>query len=143
MAKNNDAVIKELLEKVEEQKVSLGTRGKVALVTNGVFKRDNANFFNINTVVDYSLLAGALGFLITQEEAFEEACKRLGIKAEFKWDGYKAEEWEEDFKTRVKIVEWDKKKKVLEATQLKLKTLVSEEAKTEMELEDIKKILGN
>lgn len=137
----NDGVIKELLEKVENQKKELGIRPKVALITNGIFRRDGSNFFNINTVTDYALLAGALGFLSCQEDYFDRACKRLGVKAEFKWDGYKTVEWEEDFQTRIKTIEWDKRKKTLEATQDKLKTLVSEEAKTEMELEDIKKIL--
>jgi hypothetical protein len=51
-------------------------------------------------------------------------------------------EWEEDFKTRVRIIEYDKRKKTLDATKQKLNSLVSEEAKTEMELEEIAKALA-
>lgn len=142
MSRNNDAVIKELLQKVEEQKNGLGTRTKVAWVTNGIFKRDANSFFNLNTVVDVSVLANALGFLISQEGAFHEACKRLGVKSEYKWDGYTVEDWEEDFRTRISIIEYDKRKKTLDATRQKLNSLVSEETRTENELEEIKKLLS-
>ena len=138
----NDVAIKELLQKVEEQKAGLGKKEKVSWLTNCVFKKDGANWFNINTITDFSILASALGFLISQEECFQKACKRLGVTGEFKWDGYTLSDWEEDFKTRVRVVQWDNKNKVLENTKKKLGTLVSEEVKTEMELEDIKKILG-
>jgi hypothetical protein len=139
---NNDAAIKSLLQKVEDQKTNLGSREKASLETNGIFKYSDGNFFNLNTVVDVAILARALAFLITQEESFKEACKRLGVKAEFKWDNYSVSEWEEDFKTRVRIIEYDKRKKTLDATKQKLNSLVSEEAKTEMELEEIAKALA-
>lgn len=142
MAKGNDIVIKELLDKVADQKANLGTREKVAWNTNGVFKYRGGDFFNLNTVTDPSVLANALAVLIVQEDSFKEACKRLGIKADFKWDNYSVKDWQDDFMTRMRVIEWDKKKKTLDATQDKLKTLVSEEAKTEMELEDIKKLLA-
>lgn len=142
MSAKNDAAIKELMEKVEEQKAGLGKREKVAWQTNGIFKRDADNFFNLNTVSNFNILAFALGFLIREESSFQEACQRLGIVGEFKWDGYSVKDWEEDFKTRVKLVEWDNRKKQLEATQKRLSQLVSEEARTEMELDDIKKLLA-
>jgi len=88
------------------------------------------------------MLATALGFLISQEESFIKACEQLGVKGEFKWDGYSVNDWREDFLTRIRVIEYDKKKKVLDVTKAKLSSLVSEEARTEMELEDIKKILG-
>ena len=138
----NDVVIKELLQKVDEQKNGLGKKEKVAWQTNGIFKRDSINWFNINTVTDFSLLASALGFLISQDESFQKACKRLGVTAEFKWDGYTIKEWEEDFQLRIKLVEWDNRKKKLDETKKRLSGLVSEEARTEMELDDIKKILA-
>lgn len=139
---NNDAVIKDLLQKVEDQKASLGTKEKVAWNTNGVFKYRGGDFFNLNTVTDPTVLANALAVLISQESSFKDACKRLGIKADYKWDGYAVSDWEEDFLTRMRVIEWDKKKKTLDTTKAKLNTLVSEEAKTEMELEDIKKLLA-
>ena len=78
-----------------------------------------------------------------KETAFKEACRRLGVKAEFKWNGYSMDEWEEDFKTRIKAITWSEKKKVLDSTKTKLNQLVSEEARTEMELDSIKALLEN
>lgn len=137
----NDGAIKELLQKVEEQKASLGTKERVTWLTNGIFKRDGV-VININTVSDPIVLATALGFLISQDDSFDKSCKMLGVKGEFKWDGYTVDEWKDDFKTRIRILDYDKKKKTLDATKAKLNSLVSEEARTEMELEDIKKILN-
>ena len=62
----NDAVVKQLLDKVEEQRKGLGTRPRGTWVTNGVFKRDSQSCFNINTinntVTDFVRLAEALGW---------------------------------------------------------------------------------
>jgi hypothetical protein len=138
----NDSAIKELLQKVEEQKASLGNKERVVWLTNGIFKKDASNFFNINTVTDPIILAHALGFLLVQHDGFNRACEKyLGINGEFKWDGYSIEDWIEDFMTRNRVIEYDRKKKVLDATKAKLNSLVSEEARTEMELNDIKKLL--
>jgi len=138
----NDVTIKALMAKVEAQKKDLGTRERVSWLTNGMFKRDSDNYFNLNTVVDGFRLAEALGFLIIENEGFNEACKRLNVAAKFKWDGYTVDEWQTDFQTRMRVVNWDKKKKQLEATKSKLGSLVSEEARTEMELEEIASLLG-
>jgi hypothetical protein len=43
---------------------------------------------------------------------------------------------------RLSILKWEAKKQELDATQSKLSQLVSEEARTEMELEKIAKSLG-
>jgi hypothetical protein len=140
----NDAVIKDLMAKVESQKKSMGTKPRVVWATNGLFKKSAADFFNVNVVTDYSVLASAMGFLIVQEEAFVKGCRELGLDdtLEYKWDGYTVGDWRGDFKTRAEMIEWDKKNKLLEATKAKLSSLVSEEARTEMELQEIEKLLG-
>ena len=141
MAKN-DVVIKSLMDAVQSQKKSLGTRERVSWLTNGIFKRNGQNFFNINTITDTYCLASALGFMLSEEDSFNKACDVLNLCEEFKWDGYTVAEWQEDFQTRLRVIEWDKKKKALTETEKKLSSLVSEEARTEMELENIKQSLG-
>jgi hypothetical protein len=141
----NDVVIKDLMAKVESQKKAMGSKPRVVWATNGLFKKSSTEFFNVNVVNDLSVLAAAMGFLIAQEEAFVKGCREIGIiddTLEYKWDGYTVGEWRGDFKTRAKMIEWDKKNKVLEATKSKLSSLVSEEARTEMELLEIEKLLG-
>lgn len=140
---NNDALIKELMQKVEEQKASLGTRERVVWNTNGLFKFDSNNHFNLNTVSDPAILAGALAFLMQKEEYFYKACNLLGIQGtKFEWESYSVRDWTSDFEVRVRQIEYDKKKKKLDDTKKKLAALVSEEARTEMELESIKESLG-
>jgi len=142
MSTKNDAVIKELMAKVEQQKAGLGKKEKTTLQTNGIFKFDSSNFFNLNTVSDPSKLVEALAHLIAKEKAFEEAKERLLVtKIDFKWDGYTVNEWESDFQTRISIIEWDNKKRQLDETKKRLSQLVSEDARTEMELEEIQKLL--
>lgn len=138
---NNDAIIKVLMEKLEEKKSFLGPKPRKVLKTNGLFKREGERI-NINTVSNPITLAGALGFLIAQETAFKEACSRLSVNGEFLWDGYSVSDWEEDFRDRIAVIEYEKQKKSIEENKSKLASLVSEEAKTEMELEKIKKSLG-
>lgn len=141
MAKNDDK-IKALLGKVEEQRAGLGTKPKAAWTTNGIFKYPDGKFFNINTVKDSRNFVEALSFLLEKESLMSQAAGRLGVPfKEYSLEGYTTSEWEKDFKKRIECVAWDEKKAQLEATEKKLKTLVSEEARTEMELADIESSL--
>jgi hypothetical protein len=141
MSKNDDT-IKELLKTVEAQKASLGKKERASWRTNGVFKSPNGPGINLNTVQKPSVLVDCLATLLGFELSVAEANKRLGTDEPLSWDGYSVEDWEEDFKTRLRIIEYDKKKKALDATEKKLGTLMSEDARTESALDDIKSSLG-
>jgi len=143
MAKN-DVLIKELMAKVEEQTKALGAKPKASWSTNGIFKySDPTNYFNINVVSDPTVFASALGFLVMYKEHYDRGCNMLCLFESdvYTWNGYTVDQWKEDFNTRISIIQYDKKKKVLDATKVKLNGLVSEEAKTEMALEEIAKLL--
>ncbi len=139
---NNDKMIQELLAKVQSQKITLGPKPRGTWITNGIFKFSTSDFININVVTDFSRLASALGFLLLQEEAFKKGCSSLEVTGNFKWDGYTRAEWEEDFRMRVSIIRYDANKKKLEAAQAKLNSLISEDARTAMELDALKDLLG-
>jgi hypothetical protein len=142
MAKN-DEVIKSLMAKVAEQKEALGSKPKVAWRTNGVFKFSDDKHLNLNVVNNANQLVIALSHILSQDRATNEAAKLLGVSpVKFDWYGYSTEDWTEDFKTRISILQWEANKVKLDMTQAKLATLVSEEARTEMELESISKLLG-
>jgi hypothetical protein len=134
--KKNDTVIKDLLAKVEQQKKDLGKKPRNVLSTNGLFKFEGQSF-NINTVSVRSDLVDFLAFLISKEKAYGQACDRLGVTCEFRCGGYTTEEWEQDFQNRISVLDFNDKKKLLDSTQKRLDTLVSSEAKTEMELDRI------
>lgn len=143
----NDSKIKALLEKIEEQKKELGTKPRASWNTNGLFKRYESlknDLFNINTVNNAYDLTAALGFLISMQDAFDKAAIKLNVEGKvgpFRWDGYTVKQWEEDFALRIAIIEYDRKKKTLDETKSKLKSLVSEEERTAMELEEIEALL--
>ena len=138
----NDEVIKQLIVKVTTQKEALGSKPKVAWKTNGVFKFDDDVFFNINTVQSTKPLVNGLAYMIDKQKSIVEAAERLGVEvSDVDFGGYSITEWEEDFKLRLSIIKWEAKKKELNETQNKLSQLVSEEARTEMELEKISKSL--
>lgn len=140
---SNDARIKELLKTVESKRAELGKQPKLQLETNGVFKYEDGNHFNINTVTNKQVFVSALTFLIERSSSNSEACERLGVEAKdtFKWNGFTVEEYEGDFKQRIALVDWDVKKKQLTELEKKLGDMVSDEGKTEMELDDIAALL--
>lgn len=142
MAKH-DTKIKQLLSKIEAEKKSLGKRPRAVLNTNGLFRFDNSNHFNLNTVSDVGYLVRALGFLLEKQATQAEAAKRLGVEGYvFDWKGYSLEDWEADFKMRADTIAWNAKQKKLQALQKKLKDLRSEEAKTGDALSEIEGMLG-
>lgn len=139
----NDAKIKALLQKVEDQKKDLGSKPRPSYKTNCLFKYKNGNHLNLNTVTDLNVLVIAMGEIIKESECYMKAAERLGLDfVPIDWCGYSIEDWEEDFKARISIINYDQKLKLFKKTQDKLNGLVSEEARTEMELEDIEKLLG-
>jgi hypothetical protein len=113
----NDVVIKDLMEKVEQQKKDLGVKPRVAWITNGIIKSFRSGALNINTVNDASVLAEALAGMILYNNAFKEACDELGIESDCKIDGYSFADWKDDLKMRARIIAYDNKKKKLDATK--------------------------
>ena len=141
--KKNDSKIKDLLAKVEEQEKEVTKKGRSTLITNGVFpKPDGKPDFNLNTVTDPNRLVVALAFLIRTKHDMQVASEELGVDYKFQWGGYSYEDWREDFIERIESLKRQEKKKQLATTKKKLNSMVSEEAKTAMELDEIAKLLG-
>lgn len=85
--------------------------------------------------------------LIEKKQAEEK--KRYG----YVWHNYRVEKtesryvtedhkWKADFKLRVAVIQYEKKKKQLAVAEKKLKTLMSEGTKTELELDDLAQLLA-
>jgi hypothetical protein len=144
MTKNNDTTIKALISKIEEKKSALGVKPKANWKTNAIFKYDSQYFMNLNTISEIEPIVDALSFLYIKYEATKKAYETLGISApiQFTWTGYTIAEWESDFKTKVTQIYWEAENKKLKELEAKLRSLVSEEVRTEMELESISKLLG-
>ncbi len=138
----HDEKIKQLLSKVDSEKKKLGTKPKISWNTNCLFRYDDNRHFNLNTVKDTNVLVEALAFLLEKQAMQTEAAKRLGVGcSDFEWRGFSAKDWEEDFRLKAELIAWNVQKNKLADLQKQLKGLVSEEAKTEMALADIEKML--
>lgn len=140
MSKNDDK-IKQLLNKVDVEKKKLGPKIKVSYNTNCIFKYDDRRYFNLNTVTDTNVLVEALAFLLEKEAMYKEAAKRLDVDFNnLEWLGFSLNYWEEDFKLRAKVIKYNEQLDKLGKMQKQLNQLVSEEARTEMALEEIEKM---
>lgn len=138
----NDNKIKELMVLAEKKKKALGKKPRATWRTNGVFKFNNGAHMNLNAVCSEDAIVDALAFALIGKSATIEACEILGVaEQEVEYNGYTLEDWTFDFKLRVSMIKWDKDKKKLDALEKKLNGLISEDAKTEMALEDIAKDL--
>lgn len=139
---NNDSKIKALLDTIANKKQELGQKPRISYKTNGVFKYENNEFFNINTIVEPQKLVEALSYLLVKQSFNDAAANMLSVSTKvLQWNGYTLDEWAEDFKTRLSVVAWEAKKKELEASELKLKKLVSEDTRTAMEIDEIANLL--
>ena len=142
--KENDDRIKQMLKKVEELEKDVAKQPRRTLVTNGVFPHENGDMmFNLNTVNDLAVLVGAVAFLKSKKNFAEEAAKELGLDdvVKFSWGGYSYEDWLTDIKDRVHAITYQEKKKMLAKMKGKLNKLISSDARTEMELDEIAAML--
>ncbi len=143
MAKNDER-IKELIKITEAKKAALGTKPKAAWKTNGIFKVAMVEkHLNLNTVNNVETLVDALAALLIYRTSIQEAEKILGLQlSERQHDGYPLSDWVADFKLRISMIKYDEEKKKIEALETQLKSLISEDCKTEMALDEITKSLG-
>jgi hypothetical protein len=142
MAKNDDT-IKQLMARVAAQKVDMGDRPKATWVTNGIILSSDGSHTNINTVRDSETFIKLLSHILALLANHAEAARLLGLQpVPSVWNGHTIDDYVADFKMRIAILSWIDKKASLEATEKKLAALVSEEARTEMDLEAIAKSLG-
>lgn len=63
----------------------------------------------------------------------------MGLKTEFKHDGYTIDQWIDDFKKRIVIIHLAAKKDELKKLEERLSAIVSPEQRRQMELEAIMK----
>jgi len=140
MLKSNDDKIKDLIKVVAEKRKSMGARPRISLKTNGVLRIGDSHS-NLNIINDIPVLLDICSSLVRQKESFETAAQLLDVGNQFSCNGYSFSDWLDDFKARVTLIKWEEKKKELVKLENQLSNLVSEEAKTEMELEEIAEAL--
>ena len=138
MATKNDERILELKKQLEEKKSELGKQPRFAPITTCLFDREGCRV-NIHTLTSIKDINAMLVFFNT----YVISAKDLEIDcAEVELDGFSVLDWMEDLKSKKSVIEYTKKKEQLTQLEKKLDKLLSDDKKTELEIDAIADLLG-
>ena len=138
-----DQSVMKLLKKVREKKEKIEkAKKRPRWKTNCIVGIDNRTV-NIQTVRDEDKILDACSSLIGMKDLFGRSAKLLGLEFDGLYDGYPIDEWIEDLKTRVGMLNLEKEKKELEELDRRVNKLVTSEQRREMELLELEKILSD
>lgn len=154
MTKNTDTVVMEMLEKVQAKKAEIEkalsiprwrTNCSIDVTWSCLPNRDikSSNRINLATITDTNVILDLFSLLTQRENDQKEVAKELNIKPNLNWQAYSIDDWKKDLKDRMAQITVEQKRKELEELDKRINKLVSPEQRREMELEAIKKLLGD
>lgn len=133
MSKVHDAKIIELKKQIEEKKEKLKDVKRFSPVTKCIINLDGkAQNLNVLKKEDLILLLVKLNLL-------KKSADELGYPLTI--DGYLVQDWMEDIQSKLKLTEYKEEENKLNILNQKLTTLLSEDKKVELELEEIEGLL--
>lgn len=130
-----------LLRLAQKKKANINITEKAQWLTNCSLSI-GSDRINLHVEADISKLIEFYGALKVAKENFDAAAKELNIPKVYKHQGYKAEDWMADIKTRINKIKLKDEKLELETIEAKLEKLISPGKRAELELEAIEKILS-
>ena len=144
MSDQIDTTVRGLWDTVAKRKAEISEIESSKWVTNCVFNirggsSNVSDVINIQTLSKVEDVIRVAAVLIRVQDAFEKAAKALGEKTKFSHQGYSAEQWMQDFKTRIQKIRLGEKRKKLKELELRLDGLLSPELKRQLELERVAK----
>ena len=132
MGKNDERVL-QLKKIIEDKKSELKAVKRFTPLTNCVLDLDGQKYnLNVLQLADLQLLLVKLNMYLMSANS-------LGINLEIA--GYNIAEWMADIKSKIEIFEYVKKKSELKTLETKLDNMLSDEKKTELELDEIAALL--
>ena len=133
MSKNDERVL-QLKKIIDDKKAELKSVKRFTPITNCVLDLEGQKYnLNVLQLADLKLLLVKLNMYLI-------SAKDLGIK--FEIAGYNIAEWITDIKSKIEIFEHKEKESELKALETKLDKMLSDEKKTELELDEIAALLG-
>lgn len=133
MSKNDDRIL-ELKEKIEKKKLELSDKNtRFVPVTNCIIKLD-AETNNL-----HACDADKLALLLVKLSLYKKEADNLGIKLMI--SGYVIDDWITDIKNKIDVMTTKSEMNNLKAMEAKLDKLLSEDKKTELEIDDIAALL--
>jgi hypothetical protein len=135
MSNVNDKKIMELKQQIAEKKVKLEGISRFVPITNCSLELDGQRY-NINTLQKDQLIQ-----LMIKVNLYSMSAKNLKLDEDYIISGYKPEEWITDMKAKLNVISKKDEERKLKAMEEKLDRLLSDEKKTELELNDIEAML--
>ena len=133
MSKNDERVL-QLKKIIDEKKSDLKTVKRFTPLTNCVLSLDNQNYnLNVLQLDDLKLLLVKLNMYLMSANDLD-----MGLDI----SGYNISEWMADVKSKMEIFEYKKKESELKMLETKLDKMLSDEKKTELELDEIAALLS-
>ena len=134
MNKNDDRIL-ELKKQVEDKKKELtNKKTRFVPVTNCILEMDGMTL-NLNVLSENALI-----LLWIRLNAYRMSAADLGLD-KFEISGYDLEDWITDVKARLEVIATKREENNLKAMEAKLDKLLSEDKKTELELDSIAELL--
>lgn len=133
MSKNDERVL-QLKKIIDEKKSELKVVKRFTPLTNCVLNLENENY-NLNV-----LQLDDLKLLLVKLNMYLMSAKDLDVELDI--SGYSIEDWMTDVKSKMEIFEQKKKESELKTLEAKLDKMLSDEKKTELELDEIAALLG-
>ena len=133
MSKNDERVL-QLKEIIDKKKLELKGAKKFTPLTNCILDLEDQKY-NLNV-----LRLNDLQLLLVRLNMYLMSAKDLKINLEI--SGYNIAEWITDIKCKIEIFEYKKKEAELKTLEVKLDKMLSDEKKTELELDEITALLN-
>lgn len=133
MSKNDERVL-QLKKIIDEKKSELKAVKRFTPLTNCILSLENQNY-NLNV-----LQLDDLKLLLVKLNMYLISAANLDIELDI--SGYSVEDWMTDVKSKMEIFEHKKKESELKILEAKLDKMLSDEKKTELELDEIAALLG-
>ena len=139
MATKNDERILKLKKQIDEKKKELGKQPRFSPVTTCMYNYQG-NRINIHALTSIKDINAMLVYF----NMYVMSAEDMGINCEdIVFDGFAVSEWIEDLKSKKTVLEYTAKKEQLTALEKKLDKLLSDDKKTELEIESIADLLGD
>lgn len=138
MATNNDNRILELKKQIDIKRTELGKQPRFIPLTTCLFER-NGNRINLHALTSVKQVNELLVFF----NLYVMSAKDLELDAsEIELNGFPVTDWIMDLKSKKAIIEYTDKKEQLIKLEKKLDKLLSDDKKTELEIDAIADLLG-
>lgn len=132
----NDAKIIALKEQIAKKKEQLNKAKRFSPVTNCSIEIDAVRS-NIQVLSKEQLV-----LLLIKLNAYRASAKELELLDQCVISGYNIEDWITDIKAKLEVVNYKDEEIKLRAMESKLDRLLSNEKKTELEINEIESLLG-